>query len=157
MQVDVKFIAPIKGLCRRHYQFTAIDDCTRIRVLRVYDRLSQKTAIKFVDYLVQKLQVRGRGDPDGQRRRVPIFFATPGGVDRRGCASVDSRQSTGGSRGGFELLLLPCLNLGVVVERREDPAEQAQTRPLAPTAAARNQTCRLLRSADQGEDDIADR
>jgi len=37
----VKFIAPIKGLRRRHYQFTAIDDCTRIRVLRIYDRLSQ--------------------------------------------------------------------------------------------------------------------
>jgi transposase InsO family protein len=55
VQIDVKFIAPIKGLRRRHYQFTAIDDCTRIRVLRIYDRLSQKTAIQFVDYVLQKL------------------------------------------------------------------------------------------------------
>src|SRR5436309_11026427 len=33
VQMDVKFIAPIKDLRRKHYQFTAIDDCTRIRVL----------------------------------------------------------------------------------------------------------------------------
>jgi transposase InsO family protein len=55
VQIDVKFIAPIKGLRRRHYQFTAIDDCTRIRVLRIYDRLSQKTAVQFVDYVLEKL------------------------------------------------------------------------------------------------------
>jgi transposase InsO family protein len=55
VQVDVKFIAPIKGHRKRHYQFTAIDDCTRIRVLRIYDRLSQKTAIQFIDYVLEKL------------------------------------------------------------------------------------------------------
>ena len=35
LQLDVKFIAPLKGSRRRHYQFTAIDDCTRLRVLGV--------------------------------------------------------------------------------------------------------------------------
>jgi transposase InsO family protein len=55
VQVDVKFIAPIKGSRKKHYQFTAIDDCTRIRVLRIYDRMSQKTAIQFVDYVLEKL------------------------------------------------------------------------------------------------------
>jgi transposase InsO family protein len=55
VQIDVKFIAPIKGHRKRHYQFTAIDDCTRIRVLRIYDRLNQKTAIQFVDYVLEKL------------------------------------------------------------------------------------------------------
>jgi transposase InsO family protein len=55
VQVDVKFIAPIKGLRRRHYQFTAIDDCTRIRVLRIYDRLNQTSAIRFLDYVLEKL------------------------------------------------------------------------------------------------------
>ena len=55
LQLDVKFIAPLKGSRRRHYQFTAIDDCTRLRVLRVYERLGQKTAIQFVDYVVEKL------------------------------------------------------------------------------------------------------
>jgi transposase InsO family protein len=55
VQVDVKFIAPIGGRKRKHYQFTAIDDCTRIRVLRIYDRLNQKTAIQFADYVLEKL------------------------------------------------------------------------------------------------------
>ena len=51
----MKFIAPLKGTRKKHYQFTAIDDCTRIRVLRIYDRLDQKAAIQFVDYLLEKL------------------------------------------------------------------------------------------------------
>jgi hypothetical protein len=37
LQVDVKFLERIPGTRRRFYQFTAIDDCTRIRVLKVYD------------------------------------------------------------------------------------------------------------------------
>jgi transposase len=36
VQLDVKFIAPLAGSRRKHYQFTAIDDCTRLRVLRIY-------------------------------------------------------------------------------------------------------------------------
>jgi transposase InsO family protein len=55
VQVDVKFIAPLTGTRKKHYQFTAIDDCTRIRVLRLFDRLNQKTAIQFVDYMLEKL------------------------------------------------------------------------------------------------------
>jgi transposase InsO family protein len=55
VQVDVKFIAPLAGSRRKYYQFTAIDDCTRIRVLRIYDRLDQKRAIQFVDYILEKL------------------------------------------------------------------------------------------------------
>lgn len=58
VQVDVKFIAPLPGTRRKHYQFTAIDDCTRIRVLRVYDRADQRTAIRFVDEVLQKLPFR---------------------------------------------------------------------------------------------------
>jgi transposase len=59
VQMDVNFIAPLQGSRRKHYQFTAIDDCTRIRVLRIYDRLNdrlnQKTAIQFVDHVLEKL------------------------------------------------------------------------------------------------------
>jgi len=55
VQVDVKFITPIGGTGKRFYQFTAIDDCTRLRVLRVYPRCNQKTAIQFLDYLLAKL------------------------------------------------------------------------------------------------------
>jgi transposase InsO family protein len=58
VQIDVKFIAPLRGSRKKHYQFTAIDDCTRIRVLRIYDRLNQKTAIQFVDYVLEKLPFR---------------------------------------------------------------------------------------------------
>ena len=42
----------------RYYQFTAIDDCTRLRVLRIYDRNNQNTAIQFLDYVCQKLPFR---------------------------------------------------------------------------------------------------
>ena len=58
VQVDVKFVAPIGGTKRKHHQFTAIDDCTRVRVLRVYDHLNQKTAIQFIDYVFEKLPFR---------------------------------------------------------------------------------------------------
>jgi transposase InsO family protein len=56
VQIDVSFIAPIGGaLGRKHYQFTAIDDCTRLRVLRIYPGLNQRTAIQFADYVLEKL------------------------------------------------------------------------------------------------------
>jgi transposase InsO family protein len=58
VQIDVKFIAPLKGSRKRYYQFTAIDDCTRVRVLRLYDRLNQKTAIQFLDYALERLPFR---------------------------------------------------------------------------------------------------
>ena len=58
VQVDVKFITPVGGAGERFYQFTAIDDCTRLRVLRVYPRCNQKTAIQFLDYLLAKLPFR---------------------------------------------------------------------------------------------------
>jgi hypothetical protein len=51
VQVDVKFMAPLASSSRKkYYQYTAIDDCTRVGVLRIYDRLSHKTAIQFADY-----------------------------------------------------------------------------------------------------------
>jgi transposase InsO family protein len=43
-QLEVKFLERIPGTHRRLYQFTAIDDCTRLRVLKVYDRCNQRTA-----------------------------------------------------------------------------------------------------------------
>jgi transposase InsO family protein len=58
VQVDVKFITPVGGAGKRFYQFTAIDDCTRLRVLRIYPKCNQKTAIQFLDYLLEKLPFR---------------------------------------------------------------------------------------------------
>lgn len=58
---NVKFIEPLPGAAgegrrkKRYYQFTAIDDYTRIRVLRIFERNTQKSAIQFIDYVLAKL------------------------------------------------------------------------------------------------------
>ncbi len=54
----MKLIAPLKGTRKRCYRFTAVDDCTRLRVLRLYDRLNEKTAIQFIDYVLERLPFR---------------------------------------------------------------------------------------------------
>ena len=43
LQMDVKFLERIPGTRKRLYQFTAIDDCTRIRVLKIYDACNQRS------------------------------------------------------------------------------------------------------------------
>jgi len=58
LQVDVKFLERIPGTGKRLYQFTAIDDCTRIRVLKIFDACNQKTAIQFADDVVRRLPFR---------------------------------------------------------------------------------------------------
>ena len=58
VQLDVKFIAPLAGSRRKHDQFTAIDDGTRLRVLPIYPQLNQKTAIQFADYVLERLPFR---------------------------------------------------------------------------------------------------
>jgi hypothetical protein len=59
IQMDVKFVEPLQGSRKpRYYQFTAIDDCTRLRVLRIYPKNNQNTAIEFLDYVCQKLPFR---------------------------------------------------------------------------------------------------
>lgn len=57
LQVDVKFIEPLgqQGRKKRYYQYTAIDDCTRLRVLRAYPTHDQKTSIQFIDHVLSKL------------------------------------------------------------------------------------------------------
>jgi len=58
LQVDVKFLERIAGSKRRLYQFTAIDDCTRIRILKIYDACNQTSAIQFVDEVIRRLPFR---------------------------------------------------------------------------------------------------
>jgi transposase InsO family protein len=55
IQIDVKFIDPLPGTRKKYYQYTAIDDCTRIRVLRIYAHHNQKSAIQFLDYVLERL------------------------------------------------------------------------------------------------------
>ncbi len=55
LQIDVKFLERIKDTRKRYYQFTAIDDCTRLRVMKIFDRNNQLSAIQFVDYVLSRL------------------------------------------------------------------------------------------------------
>ena len=69
VQIDVEFVEPLpvagkhgikpelKPIGRRgkFYQFTAIDDCTRLRIIKIYPPLNQKTTIQFLDYLLSQL------------------------------------------------------------------------------------------------------
>jgi transposase InsO family protein len=60
IQVDVKFLnlrTPDDSRVRR-FQYTAIDDATRIRTLKVYRRHNQKSAIDFIDYVIEKFPFR---------------------------------------------------------------------------------------------------
>jgi transposase len=58
LQMDVKFLERIPGTGKRLYQFTPIDDCTRIRVLKVYDACNQRSAIQFLNEVRQRLPFR---------------------------------------------------------------------------------------------------
>ena len=58
LQMDVKFLERIPGTRKRLYQFTAIDDCTRIRVLKIFDACNQGTAIRFADEVLRRLPFR---------------------------------------------------------------------------------------------------
>lgn len=60
VQVDVKFLsfAAPSGKTIKRYQYTAIDDATRIRALKIYPRHTQKNAIAFIDYVIQKFPFR---------------------------------------------------------------------------------------------------
>jgi transposase len=72
VQIDVKFIAPLSGSRRKHYQFTAIDDCTRLRVLRIYPPAQQEDRDPVRRLRAGAPAVPGGGHPDRQRYRVPV-------------------------------------------------------------------------------------
>ena len=42
----------------RRYRYTAIDDATRIRALKVYTRHTQKNAMHFLDHVIKKFSFR---------------------------------------------------------------------------------------------------
>lgn len=57
IQMDVKFLKFITENNRKvkRFQYTTIDDATRIRVLKIYKKHTQKNAIDFVDHVIEKL------------------------------------------------------------------------------------------------------
>lgn len=60
IQLDVKLLVfkGKNGRKLRRYQYTAIDDATRIRALKVYTRHTRNNAIRFVDYVIEKFPFR---------------------------------------------------------------------------------------------------
>jgi len=60
IQIDVKFVSlrNFEGNRVRRFQYTAIDDATRIRAMKIYPRHNQQNAIKFVDYVIEKFPFR---------------------------------------------------------------------------------------------------
>ena len=60
VQVDVKFITLTDptGIKVKRFQYTAIDDATRIRALKIYGQHTQKNAIEFIDYVENKFPFR---------------------------------------------------------------------------------------------------
>ena len=60
VQVDVKFLFfnNKQGKRLKRFQYTAIDDCTRIRALKIYDRHTQSSSIDFINYVVRKFPFR---------------------------------------------------------------------------------------------------
>jgi len=60
VQADVKILslkAP-DGHRVRRFQYTAIDDATRVRALKIYSRHNQANAIKFIDYAIDRFPFR---------------------------------------------------------------------------------------------------
>lgn len=60
IQMDVKFLnlTTNRSSRIRRYQYTAIDDATRIRALKIYRRHTQQNAIDFFDYVIRKFPFR---------------------------------------------------------------------------------------------------
>jgi len=56
----VKFltIKAADGSRVRRFQYTAIDDATRIRAFRIYRRHNQKSAMEFINYVIEKFPFR---------------------------------------------------------------------------------------------------
>jgi transposase InsO family protein len=60
VQVDVKVLSLINSIGKkvRRFQYTAIDDATRVRALKIYSKHTQKNAIEFIDYMERKFPFR---------------------------------------------------------------------------------------------------
>lgn len=62
IQMDVKFLTfkGKQGEKVRRFQYTAIDDATRVRTLKVYEKYTQANAIDFVNHIIEKIPFRIR-------------------------------------------------------------------------------------------------
>ena len=75
IQMDVKFLIykGKQGQKVKRYQYTAIDDATRVRALKVYKRHTQASATDSVDHIIEKFpfriqQIRTDNGPEFQAK-----------------------------------------------------------------------------------------
>ena len=60
VQVDVKvaLLKDVDGKSVKRFQYTAIDDATRVRALQIYRQQNQANAIEFINYVIEKFPFR---------------------------------------------------------------------------------------------------
>ena len=60
VQMDVKFVSldDSNGKKKHRFQYTAIDDATRIRAIKIYKKHNQQNAIDFANYVIEKFPFR---------------------------------------------------------------------------------------------------
>lgn len=78
IQMDVKLLTfkGKRGEKVRRFQFTAIDDATRVRVLKVYDKHTQANALDFVNYIIAKFpsRIREIRTENGQEFQAKFYW-----------------------------------------------------------------------------------
>jgi transposase InsO family protein len=72
VQVDVKFVRVNR---QRYFQYTALDDCTRFRVLRLYRQLNQRTSLTFLGELRAAMPFPIRKLQSDNGTEFPLDFA----------------------------------------------------------------------------------
>lgn len=60
IQIDVKFLKLIdrNNKAVKRFQYTEVDDSTRIRVMKIYKKYTQKNAIDFINHVIEKMPFR---------------------------------------------------------------------------------------------------
>jgi transposase InsO family protein len=74
VQVDVKVVARGRS---RWCQYTAIDDCTRVRVLRLYRRQNHRSSLAFLRELTAAFPFQVRKIQVDNGTEFPLLFALP--------------------------------------------------------------------------------
>jgi transposase InsO family protein len=72
VQVDVKVVAPGRS---KWFQYTAIDDCTRVRVLRLYRRQNHRSSLACLHELTTAFPFQIRQIQVDNGTEFPLLFA----------------------------------------------------------------------------------
>ena len=90
IQVDVKFLTFKRkhGEKVRRFQYTAIDDATRVRALKIYEKHTQANAIDFIDHIIEKFPFRIR------EVRPPLSLIAPQSTAGQWITAMNSKPSS---------------------------------------------------------------